>query len=101
MPLPGQRVWHGADVWYVAAWRRRRATRMRYMHILLLPNFYTGNASMRVQVGKEGVITVADGKTMENELEVSRAVQCGRCSSGAHMGRASPPPPDAHMPHHI
>ena len=30
---------------------------------------------MPVQVGKEGVITVQDGKTLENELEV-----CARCA---------------------
>ena len=30
------------------------------------------------QVGKEGVITVQDGQTLENELEVVEGMKCAR-----------------------
>ena len=43
--------------------------------IVCLPEHACRVLCMPVQVGKEGVITVQDGKTLENELEV-----CARCA---------------------
>ena len=58
-------------------------------------------ASAMEKVGKEGVITVQDGKTLENELEVVEGMKFDRGSAPtpprrAHAAVPTPTPPTCH-----